>query len=193
MSIDRPSHSAALLLSTYDFVNANKLFCFNFISIAAAEKNNDSSFSAYLSLTSYLLNHAHRSTRTSLYANLNLTVVRILVEDQVLCKQICSDDSKTAVRLCRQRQPYLPLVKGERILATVLLDIMVDGINHNLRRKLDANLYWYSSTRPHIRKVLDANVKASLLLDVLLRIVSFLSRSRTHLGILPFDVFVCRS
>ena len=49
------------------------------------------------------------------------------------------------VRLCRQRQPYLPLVKGERVLVTVFLDIMVDGINRNLRRKLDVDLYLYGS------------------------------------------------
>jgi hypothetical protein len=63
------------------------------------------------------------------------------VEDQILIKRLCSDDSKLAVRLCRQRQPYLPLVRGDRVPATVILDLMIDGINHNLRRRLDVEFY----------------------------------------------------
>lgn len=89
-------------------------------------------------------------------------VFRLLVEDPVLCKRVCSDDSKTAVRLCRQRSPYLPLVRGERPLAAALMDAMVDALNHNLRRRLDVGLY-------------------TLCAGILLRIVGFLSRSRTRL------------
>jgi hypothetical protein len=48
-----------------------------------------------------------------------------------------------SVRLCRQRQPYLPLVRSDRVPATVILDIMIDGINHNLRRRLDVDFYMY--------------------------------------------------
>lgn len=89
-------------------------------------------------------------------------VLRLLIEDPVICKRICSEESKTAVRLCRHRQPFLPLVKGDRILATCLLDTMVDGINHNLRKRLDVSLY-------------------TLCVGIMLRIVSYLSRSRTRL------------
>lgn len=66
------------------------------------------------------------------------------------------------VRLCRQRQPYLPIVRGDRILATSVLDTMIDGINHNLRRRLDVSLY-------------------TLCVGIMLRIISYLSRSRTRL------------
>lgn len=89
-------------------------------------------------------------------------VFRLLIEDQVLCKRICSDESKVTVRLCRQRQPYLPPVRNERILATAVLDTMIDGLNHNLRRRLDVTLY-------------------NLCVGIMLRIVSYLSRSRTRL------------
>jgi hypothetical protein len=106
------------------------------------KRNEESPFSSFLSLTSYLLQHAYRSERVTQYAEMNLFTLRILVEDPVLCKRICSDDNKRTVRLCRQRQPYLPLVAGERVLATVIFDIMIDTISHNLRRRLDANLYW---------------------------------------------------
>ncbi|KAI9661538.1 MAG: hypothetical protein M1829_006229 [Trizodia sp. TS-e1964] len=157
-----PDPGAAILLATYDFANANKLFCFNLVTLPAEERRQDSPFGAFLSLTSYLFQHAYRSPRAASYVYLNLLVLRILIEDQVLCKRMCSDESRISIRLCRQRQPNLPLVSGDRILATAILDTMVDGINHNLRRKLDVDLY-------------------IICLRILLRMVSHLSRSRIRL------------
>ncbi len=126
------------------------------------DKTKERPIASFLSLTSYLLQHAHLSHRATYYAHLNLMVLRLVVEDPVICKRICSDESKVPVRLCRQRQPFLPLVKGERVLATCLLDTMIDGINHNLRRRLDVSLY-------------------TLCVGIILRLVSYLSRSRTRL------------
>ena len=148
-------------MATYDFSHANKLFCFNLVTIKG-DKGEEQPMASYLSLTSYLLQHAHLSHRVTYYAHLNLMVLRLLVEDPVICKRICSDESKVAVRLCRQRQPFLPLVKGERVFATCVLDTLIDGINHNLRRRLDVGLY-------------------TLCVGILLRIISYLSRSRTRL------------
>lgn len=159
----------AVLLAAYDFATANKLFCFNLVCFAA-EKGFETPISSFLSLTSYLLQHAYSSNRTSLYSHLNLLILRQLIEDQVLCKRICGEESKAVVRLCRQRQPYLPVVKGDRILATIILDVMIDGINHNLKRKLDVELYILS-------------------IGVVLRIISHLSRSRTRLNYHWSEVF----
>lgn len=117
---------------------------------------------SYLGLTSYLLQHAYLSGRATNYAHVNLMVFRLLIEDMAICKRICSDESKTKVRLCRQRQPFLPAVKGERVLAACVFDTMIDGINHNLRRRLDVSLY-------------------TLCVGIMLRIISYLSRSRTRL------------
>ncbi|KAK6845301.1 membrane protein [Apiospora arundinis] len=156
-----PGEDAAVLLGTYDFSHANKLFCFNLVTLPA-EKGDEQPFSSFVSLTSYLLQHAFLSNRATNYAHLSLMVLRLIIEDQVLCKRLCSEESKVAVRLCRQRQPYLPMVKGERILATSVLDTMIDGINHNLRRRLDVSLY-------------------NLCTGIMLRIISYLSRSRTRL------------
>ena len=141
-----PSPPAAILLATYDFASSNKLFCFNLLSLPSSPPSSEPPFSAYLSLTSYLLTHAHRSSRTAHYAYLNLLVLRILVEDQVLCKRICQPSSSSptdiiAPRLCRQRSPYLPLVRNPRPIAAVVIDMMVDGLNHNLQRRLDVDLY----------------------------------------------------
>jgi Domain of unknown function (DUF1741) len=138
-----PGPEATLLLSTYDFANANKLFCFNLVTLPAKGKGDSSPINSFLSLTSYMFQHAHRSSRSSYYAYINLFIIQILIEDQVLAKRICSDESKMVVRLCRQRQPFLPLVRSERVLAAVIIDIMIDGINHNLRRRLDVELYMY--------------------------------------------------
>ncbi|KAJ8062706.1 hypothetical protein OCU04_009226 [Sclerotinia nivalis] len=156
-----PGSEAAVLLATYDFAHANKLFCFNLVSIPV-EKGVEHPLSAYLSFTSYILQHAHLSSRTGFYAHTNLIVLRILIEDQVLCKKICSEESKMPVRLCRQRQPFLPLVRADRIFAAHVLDVAIDGINHNLRKRLDVDLY-------------------ILCVGIILRIISHLSRSRTRL------------
>lgn len=161
LMVYRPGSEAAVLLATYDFAHANKLFCFNFVSLPG-EKGVESPMSSFLSSTSYLLQHAHSSLRTTLYSHLNLLILRLFIEDQILCKRICSEEGKVSVRLCRQRQPYLPLVRGDRILATTILDTMIDGINHNLRRRLDVELY-------------------ILCVGTILRIISHLSRSRTRL------------
>lgn len=137
----RPGPEIGILLSTYEFANANKVFCSNLVTLQSQKKGDSSPLSAYLSLTSYMFQHAHRSSRSALYTYLSLFVLQILVEDQLLVKRLCSDENKLTVRLCRQRQPYLPLVRGERVPAAIIIDLMVDGINHNLRRRLDVDLY----------------------------------------------------
>ncbi|CAI6266348.1 unnamed protein product [Periconia digitata] len=158
-----PGPEIGVLLSTYDFANANKVFCFNLVSTPAPNKSDPSPLSSFLSLTSYLSQHAHRSQRAALYTHLSLFTLQILVEDQSLAKRLCSDESKLSVRLCRQRQPFLPLVKGERTATSVILDLMIDGINHNLRRRLDVEYY-------------------ILCIGILLRILSFLSRTKTRIA-----------
>ncbi|KAK0667093.1 hypothetical protein QBC41DRAFT_324596 [Cercophora samala] len=167
MFAELPGEEAAVLLATYDFAHANKLFSLELVAGSPAE---DSPFASFISLTSYLLQHAHLSSRTTLYCHLNLMVFRLLIEDPVLCKRMCSDESKVPVRLCRQRSPYLPLVRSERVVATAVMDTMIDAINHNLRRRLDVGLY-------------------TLCVGILLRIISYMSRSRTRLQYHWADLF----
>ncbi|KAF2666877.1 DUF1741-domain-containing protein [Microthyrium microscopicum] len=157
-----PGPEAAVLLPTYDFANANKIFSFNFVTLPAENKSQPSPINSFLSLTSYLFQHTHRSIRGAQYTYLSLFTLQTVMEDQVLAKRISSDESKANVRLCRQRQPFLPVVRGDRILATVILDIMIDGINHNLRRRLDMDFYISC-------------------LGILLRMISYLGRSKTRL------------
>ncbi|KAH7320265.1 hypothetical protein B0I35DRAFT_408946 [Stachybotrys elegans] len=161
MFTNLPGENAAILLATYDFAHANKLFCSTLVSMPV-EKGEEQPMASYISLTSYLLQHAHLSPRATHYAHLNLMVFRLLIEDAAMCKRMCSDDSAVPVRLCRQRQPFLPLVKGSRVLATCVLDTMIDGINHNLKKRLDVSLY-------------------TLCVGIMLRVISYLSRTRTRL------------
>ncbi|KAI9777102.1 MAG: hypothetical protein M1839_009058 [Geoglossum umbratile] len=184
-----PGPEAAVLLATYDFANANKIFCFNLVSSPAESKREESPFGAYLSLTSYVLSHAHRSARSTLYAHLNLLVLRIIAEDSVLLKRICSDESKTIVRLCRHKQPHLPLVRGERVLATAMLDTMIDGINHNLRRRLDVGLYmlslYWRSVTDDILSQQESLYHWAELWRSILSLVRFLSSYASDLKSLP--------
>ncbi|KAL5001948.1 hypothetical protein BDV10DRAFT_191918 [Aspergillus recurvatus] len=158
-----PAQQAAILLATYDFTNANKLFGYHLINSASEKDNDESPFSSFLSLTSYLLHHAYRSPRVGRYAELSLFTLRILSEDSTSCKLLCSEESKRKVRLCRQRQPYLPLVAGDRVLATIIFDILIDAISHNLRRRLDVQLYSHT-------------------IAILLRILTYLSMNRIRLS-----------
>ncbi|KAJ5585540.1 uncharacterized protein N7459_005340 [Penicillium hispanicum] len=157
-----PAQEAAILMATYDFTNSNKLFGYHLIHHIPEDKNEESPISSFLSLTSYLMQHAYRSVRVAHYAELSLFTLRILVEDPTLCKHLCSEDGKRRVRICRQRQPFLPLVNGDRVLATVIFDIMIDTITHNLRRRLDVNIYSHA-------------------IAVTLRLLTYLSKNKIRL------------
>lgn len=76
-----------------------------------------------------------------MYGLLNLLILRVIIEDLALCKTLCDQDRLMSVRLCRQRQPFLPATPKPRPAAAFILDILVDTVNHNLRRHLDMPLY----------------------------------------------------
>ena len=159
----RPSKNAIILLTVYDFTHTNALFAHLFLTTSASTgpplpqnpstvtspliTTTDSPLSTFLSLTSFILHHAHRSSRSTTYALLSLLTIRLLTESPQLCKLLCSaqPDNLINPRLCRQRAPFLPLpptkAKGRRIPAEAILDICIDGINHNLRLRLDVGLY----------------------------------------------------
>ncbi|KAM0806194.1 hypothetical protein BDR22DRAFT_827971 [Usnea florida] len=136
-----PSPGAAVLLGVYDFTNANRIFCSSLVTCTSTSKTVEAPFSALLSYTSYLVHHAYRSPRAATYAILNFFIFRIIIEDLALCKVLCDSEILLAVRLCRQRQPLLPVTQKPRPAAASMIDILVDTISHNLRRHLDITLY----------------------------------------------------
>ena len=141
----RPPPDISALLATYDFAYANKLFCSNFVTHTNEAQRSHSTFSYFLSATSYLVHHAHSSGRTSLYACLSLNILQVCCEESTVLQSLCGTESRTTVRLCRQKPPNLPPVKGARPAIAFILDILVDGINHNLSRRLDIDLHVYDS------------------------------------------------
>lgn len=151
---------ASTLLPLYNFVSANKLFCNRLITAPAPDKTTASPFSTFLSFNSYLYQHAYRTTRASVYAYLSLLIMLILVEDATVAKLLC--DTSSTVRLCQQRPPHLPLPQAERPYAAAIIDIVADGINHNLRKRLDTAFYIQSIT-------------------VLTRLLSYFGKSRTKI------------
>lgn len=156
-----PKSDASAILSVYSFIQANKLFAANLLN-AHRESHMVAPFSHFLSSTSYISHHAHRGGRQATYAILCLLSLRIIIEDPLLAKRICSSENKMAIRLCRQRPPYLPLITAARVPALAILDICTDTLIHNLRKRLDVQLY-------------------SLALGIILRVVTYLERSKIRL------------
>ena len=158
---EQPGPETASLLTLYDFVISNKLFCYHLITQPSNDKAQPTPFSAFISFDSYLYQHAYRSTRATLYAYLTLLILLVLVEDGTTTKLLC--ENTASVRLCRQRPPYLPLQQGTRSYAATIIDLMTDGINHNIRKKLDTKIYILYHT-------------------ILFRLITYLAKSRTKLA-----------
>ena len=159
--VSLPNQDAACILALYSFVQANNLFSSNLLTLPA-DKEKESSFSVFLSMTSYISHHAYRGPRQSTYAVLSLLCIRNIIEDKILMKRVCSTDSRTVFRLCRQRAPHLPLVTSSRVPAVAMLDVCTDILSHNLRKRLDIYLY-------------------SLALGIMLRIIAHLESTKTRL------------
>jgi hypothetical protein len=138
-----PSPLASHLLSTYTFVSANKIFASLLITAPSGPTTTETPFSSFLSSTSYLTHHAHRSPRASSHAVFCLLTLRFLLEEPSSAKSLCSTTPGAAiqVRLARQRAPFLPATPNARSPASVILDIAIDTLSHNLRRRLDVPLY----------------------------------------------------
>lgn len=137
-NIRSPGPEIAVLLAVYDFVSANKFFT---SSLLQSSGKKDPPFAAFLSMISYLLHHAYRSSRATLYGVLCLITLRIIIEDPTACKRLCDPNISVSIQLCRQRPPTLPPAPQARSFAAHILDICIDTINHNLRRRLDLTLY----------------------------------------------------
>ena len=132
----------------YEFSHANKAFSLGFIR-AKATVNGETPFGLFLSLTSYLTTQQSRSLRSTLYSRLALLTIRNMMDDSSLMALLQHDDTKSRIRICKQRQPFLPTVLKERKLVEGVLDICVAGIDHNLRRRLDVEFYLYHPTEPN--------------------------------------------
>ncbi|KAF8959467.1 hypothetical protein BGZ46_001750 [Entomortierella lignicola] len=118
-------------------------------------ETSETGLGSFLSFSSYLLQH-NRTHRTTPYTHLCLIIMLILVEDSNTYAYLCnipqSNDQPAAlstpgvsatasVRLCRQRQPVLPMVKHARPMAAVLLDVVLGFLKHNMKKKLQIDCF----------------------------------------------------
>jgi hypothetical protein len=126
---------------SYEFCYANKAFSLGFI--RPNPPAGETQFGSFLSLTSYLTTQQSRSLRATLYSRLALLNIRNLIDDSSSMALLQHEDTKSQIRICRQRQPFLPVVSAERKLIEGVLDICLCGIDHNLRRRLDVGFYLY--------------------------------------------------
>lgn len=136
-----PDASAAVLLGVYDFSSVNHMFAFNLVSNATDQTKHGESLASLLSLASYINHHAYRSARASTYGLICMIILRNMIEDAALCKRLCDPNIKVKVRFCRQRAPTLPPTPSSRSGAAQIFDLCIDTINHNLRKRLDLDLY----------------------------------------------------
>jgi hypothetical protein len=136
-----------MLLMAYEFSLANKAFSLAFIRAKPASAG-ESPFGLFLSLGSYLATQQSRSLRSTLYSRLALLTIRSMLDDTSLMALLQHEDTKSRIRICRQRQPFLPSVTGDRKLVEGVLDICICGIDHNLRRRLDVEFYMYTPSLP---------------------------------------------
>ncbi|THW81752.1 DUF1741-domain-containing protein [Aureobasidium pullulans] len=102
----------------------------------------------------------HDEARATQYAHITLFTIQNMVEDLEIAKKLC--ETTVPLRLSRQRPPQLPVIATDRTLAANIIDMMIDCINHNLRKKLDVELYMLN-------------------VGILLRLVTFLSKARIRL------------
>jgi hypothetical protein len=126
---------------SYEFSHANKAFSLGFIRSKGSA--GETSFGSFLSFTSYLTTQQSRSLRGTLYSRLALLTIRNIIDDSSLMALLQHEDTKSRIRICRQRQPFLLTVSADRKLVEGILDICVCGIDHNLRRRLDVEFYLY--------------------------------------------------
>ena len=155
LSFDRlPCERASVLLSFYEFVLYNSTFHMLLCGTAVDH------LLSFLSFASYLFTHQHRSLRASSYAYLSLLTLNNFISDPQVCQALCIREGEA--RICRQVPPILPISKDTRKVILVLFDVILCGISHNLRKKLDVRFYIVS-------------------IDILSRLIHHLSNTKTRI------------
>ena len=155
VSSELPHPTLSLVLATYEFINVNKVFSRLFVQgkgqLESSGANRESNalhstsppIASFISLSSYLFQNQHKSSRASSYARLCLIILRILVEDSTntVVKYLVNekgneDYSTNQIQICRSRNPQLPLIprQQKRKLMEGVLDSLQCCIRYNMRR-----------------------------------------------------------
>ncbi|KAK9457661.1 hypothetical protein V1511DRAFT_494247 [Dipodascopsis uninucleata] len=182
-----PSSDAVVLLACCNFVHANKFFLRVLVETKSKFSGQEHPFISFISLSSYLLQHQHRSERQAQYARLTLLIYRMLVEDSNIMPILVNFELKSTIRICRQRSPVLPLVKNERLPIEGVLDALIVAVNHNMKKSLDIAMYSSAMGTIHRtmsqlkRKKIRLTYHWSELWRSILSFIRFLTISAKHL------------
>ncbi|KAI9288403.1 hypothetical protein BC943DRAFT_154840 [Umbelopsis sp. AD052] len=143
---EMPPKQSAMLIAFYELMNANPTFekliqkplvvCYG----NESQYTEDIALCAFMSYSSFLL-QSPRSKRSVGYSKLVLLIFLRICEDNSLCDLLYSPKLLGNLRLCRQRLPAIPPTDAPRPLACAVLDIMLIFITHNMRKKLEIDLY----------------------------------------------------
>ncbi|KAJ7597517.1 hypothetical protein C8J56DRAFT_321871 [Mycena floridula] len=143
---NQPIEATVVLLPLYEFIRTNPTFSvvlleYIFEDNLKTQKKPPPQFTI-LTISSYLLTHATSlsSSRSIAYANLALSSLLALVENEQMLASFCQPTS-VKIRLCRQRVPLLPIPRSNRPPLGALLDCCVIWLRHNLHLRLEVALY----------------------------------------------------
>ncbi|RUS34567.1 hypothetical protein BC938DRAFT_479673 [Jimgerdemannia flammicorona] len=103
-----------------------------------------SSLAAFLSLASYLFQHNNRAApRPTAYVKLAMLVLVLLCENQAACEVFCDESvvGRSEYGAGSWNCTDGVFTKQPRPAACVILDLAISFINHNMRKKLDIDLY----------------------------------------------------
>lgn len=184
---EQPHPAISLLLATYEFINANKMFAKKFIECNGEgahsrrnpkERRSDdllltsiaSPLVVFISLTSYLFQDQSNSKRAAAYSRLALIAYRIMLEDSSGSAKLLVKTKTTKFNLANHKNPALTSVNSPRSLMEGILDDLQGCLRYNLKRTLDYNMY-------------------SLALETLFQALFFLKKSKTRLNYIWKDLW----
>lgn len=110
----------------------------------------EESFCHLASLATYLATHASVSARSGSYARISLLCLLVFLYDPRGSRNMLADTKHAArilerIRLCRQREPALPLPRTKRTrLITAVLDAATCSLRYNLSKRIDTASYLIS-------------------------------------------------
>lgn len=184
---EQPHPAISLLLATYEFINANKMFAKKFIECNgegtnsrrnSKERRSDDvllnsiapPLVVFISLSSYLLQDQSSSIRAASYSRLALIVYRIMLEDSSGSAKLLVKTKTTKFNLDNHRNHALTFVNSSRSLIEGILDDLQGCLRYNLKRTLDYDMY-------------------SLALTTLFQTLFFLKKSKTRLNYIWKDLW----
>lgn len=149
---EMPDQTISITLAVYEFLSVNKVFARLLLETPGVPLGGSKSelppMVHFISLCSYLFQNQHKSQRASDYSRLCLLILRLLIEETGPQSRLLVSQALKAsqIQICRSRNPPLPAVNRDRVLAEGILDALLCSIRYNTKRSLDYSMYSLSLT-----------------------------------------------